>query len=157
MLRPSDYDSLESKLVIWNFVAICNAGMALLDEALSDEVWPQASGDGNRDALTERLSLAETSISNADLDRPWFYATKTRNMTRKIISTKKTFMISHRLDDTLRKYFSSCACAESTLDKVSSTFSSIRIASSPCSCTCGKKLACYTPATKRKRNWTYIL
>lgn len=58
---------------------------------------------------------------------------------RKTKSTMNIFMMSQRFEEMLFRYFSSCACALSTLARVSSTFSSILIASSPCSCTCNTK------------------
>lgn len=54
----------------------------------------------------------------------------------KIMSTAKIFMTSHRLLEMVFRYLSSCVCADSTLASVSSTFSSMRTAISPCSCTC---------------------
>ena len=63
------------------------------------------------------------------------YAIKVMKINVKIIRTKNTFIASHLFEDILFKYLSSCCWAESTLARVSSTFSSILIASSPCSCT----------------------
>mmetsp|Transcript_38531 Transcript_38531/g.108934 ORF Transcript_38531/g.108934 Transcript_38531/m.108934 type:complete len:287 (+) Transcript_38531:120-980(+) len=57
---------------------------------------------------------------------------KTTKNTRNTISTAKIFMISHRLEEMVLRYFSRCACAPSTFCNVSSTFSSIRTAISPC-------------------------
>ena len=64
------------------------------------------------------------------------HATNTTNTTRNRTRTANTFMINQRLEDMLFRYFSSWACAESTFAKESSMFSSMRMASSPCSCTC---------------------
>ena len=77
----------------------------------------------------------------------------TTKMTRKARSTKKTFMISHRLLDMLLRYLRSWACAESTFARVSSTFSSIRTVSSPCSCTCTSSAASHPSPPEHVIQW----
>lgn len=60
------------------------------------------------------------------------YATKNKKTMRKNINTKKILIISHLLDDMLFKYFNKAPCAPSTFANVSSMFSSILMATSPC-------------------------
>jgi len=55
---------------------------------------------------------------------------------RKNSITPNTLSTSHLLEDMVFKYLSSCACALVTLDRVSSMFSSIRMAISPCKQSC---------------------
>mmetsp|Transcript_4751 Transcript_4751/g.15856 ORF Transcript_4751/g.15856 Transcript_4751/m.15856 type:complete len:238 (-) Transcript_4751:662-1375(-) len=71
----------------------------------------------------------------------------TTKNTRKLIRTPNIFIMSHLLDDTEFKYFSSCVCALSTLATDCSTFSSMRMARSPCSATMDESCAKIPPSS----------
>mmetsp|Transcript_19234 Transcript_19234/g.53845 ORF Transcript_19234/g.53845 Transcript_19234/m.53845 type:complete len:268 (-) Transcript_19234:607-1410(-) len=78
---------------------------------------------------------------------PRGYAMNTMKKIRKNRRTPKTLSTSQRLEEMVLRYLSSCAWALVTLDRVSSMFSSMRMAISPCCDTISDSLLKIPPSS----------